>query len=302
METNSDYNFNSLDLIRFIFKHKIPVIIITMIAAIASIIVALTIPEKFKSTVVLFPKTQVSASQALSSAELIKSENHILNFGDEEATEQLLQTLHSEDIRFKIIDKFDLMNHYKIEQSSEFPMTLLHQEYDNNISYRRTDYQAIEIEVLDADPQVAANIANEISSLLDSTLNNMQRDVAIKILEIVESEYLLLKDEIQEIEASMAKLRKQGVGATDPQYISLAGLLSEETVRFSKLKAKYAEARVDATQDLPRKFTVTRAYAAEKKAYPIRWLIVVISTLSAFLFSVLFMLFFERYKDLIGIK
>jgi len=295
--TNQPYNFNSMDIIRFIVKHKWPIITITLIAAIASIIVSLVIPPKFKSSVIFYPKTQVAASHALTTSELIDPDDHIMNFGDEEATEQLIQTLYSEDIRFKIIDKFDLMNHYQIDAAGEYPMTKLHEEYSDNIQFKRTEYMAVEIEVMDTDPQMAADIANTIAALLDSTLNKMQNDVAVEIFKVVDKEYKLAKEEVKELESALKK-----VHLTSPEYASLSLQLENENKRLSGLKSKLAEARVNAHQQLPRKFMVTNAYPAEKKSYPVRWVICAVSTISAFLFAVLLMLFIERYKDLLKFK
>jgi uncharacterized protein involved in exopolysaccharide biosynthesis len=295
--TNQSYNFNSMDIIRFIFKHKWPIITITVIAAIASIIISLVITPKFKSSVIFYPKTQVAASHALTTSELIDPDDHIMNFGDEEATEQLIQTLYSEDIRFKIIDKFDLMHHYQIDADSEYPMTKLHEEYSDNIRFKRTEYMAVEIEVMDTDPQMAADIANTIAVLLDSTLNKMQNDVAVEILKVVDKEYKRTKAEVKELESALKK-----VHLTSPEYASLSLQLTNENQRLSGLKSKLAEARVNANQQLPRKFMVTKAYPAEKKSYPVRWVICVVSTISAFLFAVLLMLFIERYKDLLKFK
>ena len=286
-----------MDIIRFIFKHKWPIITITVIAAIASIIISLVITSKFKSSVIFYPKTQVAASHALTTSELIDPDDHIMNFGDEEATEQLIQTLYSEDIRFKIIDKFDLMHHYQIDAAGEYPMTKLHEEYSDNIRFKRTEYMAVEIEVMDTDPQIAADIANTIAALLDSTLNKMQNDVAVEILKVVKKEYNLLQSDIQEIEGKIKKVHH-----ASPEYISLSQQLVNENKRLSQLNAKLAEARVNANQQLPRKFMVTRAYPAEKKSYPVRWVICAVSTISAFLFAVLLMLFIELYKDLLKFK
>ena len=293
------YNYDSTDIIRFAFKHKWPIIIVTLVAAIAAIIVSYTITPKFKSSVILYPKTQVAVSHALTTSELLDPDDHILNFGDEEATEQLIQTLYSEDIRFKIIEKFDLINHYNIDTDSEFPMTKLHEEYTDNIKFKRTEYQAVEIDVMDADPVMSANIANEIASLLDSVLNRMQNEVAVEILKVVEDEYNILQAEIHDIENELTKLKGK---PTNPKYISLSEQLINENKRFSDIKSKLTEARVNANQNLPRKFLVTKAYVAEKKSYPVRWLICVVSTFSAFIFAVLMMLFIERYKDLLKTK
>lgn len=296
---HDNYNFNSMDIIRFIFKHKWPIIIVTLVAAIAAIIVSVNITPKFKSSVIFFPKTQVSVSHALSMSELINTDDHIMNFGDEEATEQLIQTLYSEDIRFAIIDKFDLLNHYNIDTEGAYPMTKLHDEISDNIKFKRTEYQAVQIEVMDTDPQMAANIANEIAGLLDETLNKMQNEVAVGILQVVEGEHNRLLSEIDQIEKSLNEYKNR---RTDPKYISLSEQLINENKRLSDIKSKLVEARVNANQTLPRKFMVAKAYAAEKKSYPVRWLICAVSTISAFVFAVLMMLFIERYKDLLKIK
>lgn len=294
---NNNYNFNSMDIIRFMFKHKWPIIGITMLAAFASVIVSLLMEEKYKSFVILYPKTQVSVSHALTTAELIDPDDHIMNFGDEEATEQLIQTLYSEEIRNKIIEKFDLYHHYQIDKSTPYPMTQLHEEFTDNIRFRKTEYQAVEIEVMDTDPKMAADIANEIAKLLDETLNRMQKDVAVEILRVVQKEYDLLLDDIGVIENKL-----KNTGKTDPVYVSLNEQLKNENKRLSNIKSKLVEARVNAEQNLPRKFIVANAYPAEKKSYPVRWLICSVSTISAFVFAVLMMLFIERYKDLLKLK
>lgn len=290
---SDNYNFNSMDIIRFIFKNKWPIFGITLIAAIASIIVSLVITPKFKSSVILFPKTQVSASQALNTSELINTDDHIMNFGDEEATEQLIQTLYSEEIRFKIIEKFNLLNHYKIDMNGGYPMTKLHEMFMRNVKFRRTEYMAIQIEVWDTEAQMAANIANEIAELLDSTLNEMQRHVAIEIHKMVEQQYEKLQIEITQLEETLKSINK-----AEPRFVSLSEQLKNENKRLSDMKTKLVEAEVNATQMLPRKFIVANAYASEKKSYPVRWVICAVSTLSAFVFAVLLLLFLQRYKDL----
>ena len=86
-------------------------------------------------------------------------------------------------------------------------------------------------------------------------------------------------------------------GAT---YQSLSKFLEDENERLSLLKAKYMEAKVDAENQLPHKFIVTNAYVPEVKAYPHRSVIVIVSTMSAFLMGLLVLLlldFIKRLKD-----
>jgi hypothetical protein len=57
---------------------------------------------------------------------------------------------------------------------------------------------------------------------------------------------------------------------------------------------------VDATQSLPHKFVINTAYKAERKSYPIRWLIVVVSTFSVILLAIIFLGLFEIFSGKMG--
>ena len=51
---------------------------------------------------------------------------------------------------------------------------------------------------------------------------------------------------------------------------------------------------MDATQDIPRKFVVTSAFQAERKSYPVRWIIVVVTVLSTFLLLIFCIVAYDR--------
>jgi uncharacterized protein involved in exopolysaccharide biosynthesis len=322
-DTNNEYRFDSVDLILYLWDRKWPIIGITTVAAIVSVIVALLIPVKFKSEVILFPAAASSVSHDLLSSNISKKE--ILRLGEDEEVEQLLQVLQSDEIRNRIIEKYDLMNHYQIDSTSKYPFTALHKEFSENISFTPTKFMSVRITVMDTDPQMAAGIANDISNLVDTIRNKMQTERAYEALHLVEKEYFTQRDQIQQLEDSLNVLRSFGVVDYESQaevltdaygqaiiqgkneaarkleakldilakyggsYVSIRDYLEFEKKQLSNLKAKYAEALVDATQNLPTKFVVNKAVEAEKKSYPTRWLIVVLSTFSAFILTVLLM-------------
>ena len=62
------------------------------------------------------------------------------------------------------------------------------------------------------------------------------------------------------------------------------------------MEASYEQAESDATSNLSHKFIVEKAYPAEKKAYPIRWLIVVFSTFSSILLAIVGILVKNKLK------
>ena len=62
--------------------------------------------------------------------------------------------------------------------------------------------------------------------------------------------------------------------------------------------AKYDEAEVNMKKSLPFKFVVDKATPNEYKAKPVRWLIILLSTASAFALAIILLILGERYKSL----
>ena len=62
------------------------------------------------------------------------------------------------------------------------------------------------------------------------------------------------------------------------------------------LEVQYFSVKIDAEEDFVHKFVVNRAEKAEVKSKPIRWLIVLIATLSTFIFSLVLLAFRERNR------
>ncbi|MDD2385774.1 MAG: hypothetical protein PHP52_03225 [Bacteroidales bacterium] len=331
MTNNKTENiFNSSNILVFIYQKKLPLIIICIIALVTSSIVSLIIPSKYKSTVILFPASSSSISQSLITESQQKKD--ILKFGEEEEVEQLMQMLLSTEIRNRIIEKYDLFEHYNIKRDSKYPYSTLYKRYNNNVKITRTEYMSIKIDVLDEDPETAALIANDIAALVDSTYTNIQKERAEKAYNIVLREFDAQKVKIKEIEDSLHALSKIGVIDVKSQtemyseqhaialaqgnvraiqeidkkldvlaaYGSIHSILKEqmfeEVKKLSVIEAKYREAKIDLEQTLPNKYIVDSAEKAEKKSYPIRWLIVSVSVISTFLFSLILLLIFDQVK------
>jgi len=281
----------------------------------------------------MFPVATNSISKVLISQNSGVKED-ILGFGEEEQAEQMLQILNSNLIRDRIIEKFNLYEHYDIKPDAKYRFTELSNEYDNNVKFRRTEYMAVKISVHDKDAEMAAVIANTIAELLDSTKNQIQRERAFSAFKIVEQEYKDMQASIQEIVDSLRVIGKLGVNDYESQaevlneqfaiavsknntaairalekrldnlaeygstFLSLKNSLEFMTEQMTLLRSKYEEAKVDAEQELPQKFIVNSAFAAEKKSYPVRWVIIVVSIFSALLLSIMTILITENVANL----
>ncbi|MCC6252858.1 MAG: hypothetical protein IT238_10390 [Bacteroidia bacterium] len=331
-ESNQQNTFNSVNLISLFLNWWKQLVIVGVLAVVFSSIASFMITPKYKSEVIMFPTQTNSISKALLN-ENNSGKEDILKFGEEEEAEQMLQILNSDYIRNRICNKYDLMKHYDINPKNKFKNTLLFKEFEDNINFERTEFMSVKVTVLDKDPQMAADITNDIAALVDSVKNEMQHERARQGLKIVELALNSQKEYIKSIEDSLNNLRKLGINDYETQsqafneqyalaisknntagiksleekllilstyggaYVSLREKLQHELNQLSIIKSKYEQAKIDAEQFITSKFIVNKAFKAEKKSYPIRWLIVVVSTVSALLISLLAILLIENVKE-----
>ncbi|MBT3648793.1 MAG: hypothetical protein HN542_11190 [Flavobacteriales bacterium] len=324
-------NFDSTNLIFFLLKYRTPLIAISVAAALLSAVVSLMIQEKYLSTVILFPAATNSISKSLM-AEDFSGKQDINAFGEEEEAEQLLQILNSDDISGYIREKYNLRNHYGFDADEQYVLTNTVKEYQDLVTFKRTEFNSVRIDVLDHNKDTAALIANDIADRLDWVRTRMQQERAQQGLGIIEQEYHQMQDYMKSMEDSLTAIRKKGLTDFEVEveqltkayyeavasgnnrvkdelqkkidifseygsaYMSLTENLEFEREQLSLLRAKYQETKADAEESLTTKFVVNEAYASEKKAYPIRWLIVLVSTFSAFLLGILGIIAIENFK------
>ncbi len=329
--TKRNEEFDSSGLVLFVYRWRKSLFIVILIAAFGSWFFSCPwfITPKFKSTVILYPAGTNSVSKALLAEQSTKGQD-LMSFGEDEQAEQLLQILNSNKIRERIVKRFNLMSHYNIDTNYSFKNSKLYKEYEKNITFNRTEFMAVKITVLDKDPQMAADIANKIAELLDSTKNDMQHQRALKGFNIVQTEYKILEGEVNKIVDSLVSLGKLGVNDVEYQsqvlnqqmaiaimndkkaamvalqkkldilglyggiYLSLQDGLKFKTEQLTLLQSKYKEAKVDAEENLPQKFIVNDAYKAEEKSYPVRWLIILVSTFSALFLAIIVLIVIEK--------
>jgi capsular polysaccharide biosynthesis protein len=330
---NTDQVFDSTNLIVYLYNWRKPLLIVTIAAALLAAVFSgpAFIEPQFESTVTVFPSTTNSLSKALLPQKFASRGQDILEFGKEEEAEQLLQILNTDEIRDSIIHNYNLLKHYDIDADGKYAKTELYETYGSNISFRRTEFMSVEISVLDANPDTAALIANDIVLQLDMVKNRIQQERAKKGLAIIDREYKSLKSALRSLEDSLTDLRYKGVHDYETQsavlseqlataqiekgvdhssaraieakldtlakyggtYVSLRDELAYLKEEVVKLKSAHDQGKVDVEESLPATFKVNNAYAAEKKKYPIRWLIVALSMLGAFTFTLVSILIWD---------
>ena len=328
---NNASNLESSNLLVMLFKWRKPIIIVCAAAAVISAAVSLIMKEKYKSVVTMYAEQQHSFGAQL--LELVKTED-ILAYGEEEDAERLLQMINSDQVRNRIVEKYNLWDVYEIKREDRGANTLIAREYSDNVSAKLTKFGSVEVAVLDGDPQRAANMANDIAQFADSLSNRMRSERAMQAFQYAQNSLNNLQTEVQVMEDSMKVLQEMGVYSYIDQVAALteqygtalatghpdrAQLIKDQMDFLSKygtaynklymrleesyeklgvLKKRYDLMKIDVESNIPSMRIVDQASAADKKSYPIRWLIVAMSTASAFVFSVIFLLIWDNFRRL----
>lgn len=301
-----DNYFNNTSLFKVIFKWKWHIIAITVIAAVLGAVFSgpTFITPKYKSEAILYP-SNVSA------------------YSDETFTEQMLQIMESQDIMDSVVENFDLMKHYEIGKDYKYWKTALIGEYRDNVSISKTPYDAVKIKVLDKDPQIACDMVNDIIRLYDQKVGKLHKikrweTVQMYKKQLDEKNVFIdsLKKELSEItgnndiinysylsgENSIAYFNsnlKKDNETNDflPEVISLIELISNESINYTDIRLEYEQELRFYNADMTFSNIISEPFAADKKSYPVRWVIVSLCSISAFILSI-FVIYTMDRKDI----
>lgn len=314
------------NLLVFIWRKRKILIIVTAAAGVLSLIASLLMTPIFRSTAIVFP----AATSTVSFSEQRNAKAAAMDFGEEEQAEQLVQILQSSRIRDKIVEEFDLMKHYNINENDANKHYKLVKKYNNNFLFVRTRYGSIQIDVLDRDAQKAADMANKIVDLIDTVKNNMvaertwpayeinkrkrdqlvkDRDSILRRLDTLSALGVISLDGRTNLFQAYVDAKNAGEKAEIKRMIDvnqkygstfdgLEFIRNEKIMQLEEFQVSYEQAESDAYSVFNHKFIVERAVVADKKDKPKRLIIVILATMGAFVFMVFALLIADRMKEL----
>jgi hypothetical protein len=172
---------------------------------------------------------------------------------------------------------------------------------------RKTQYNSVEISVLDSDPKIASTMANDIACQVDTVFNQIVKDAGKKSYIAISNSYKDQFSRIKYLEDSLRLLSPAGAssvytgnlkagktnsswgtaaGIYSPEFLRLINIFESENENLSAIRSRLTEAKMLAEQDLPYTYIINEARVSEKKAQPKRSLIVIASTLSSLLLMI----------------
>jgi len=256
-----------------------------VVAAVLSAVISLMIKPLYESTVILYPSSNITEARTL----LGESTSRTALFGDDDATEKLIQVINSDQVRDWLRTTYDLASHYNIKPGEKYPNTVISEKMDRFIRCSKTSFGSVEIRVRDRDREIACAMANDIASRADTIFNNLQRSSATQMLDEISRSYGLQDKLVRMYEDTLSTLKGEAA-------LRIWSTLETETDYLGLIRGRYLEALALSQQTLPYTLVVDRAVVAEKKVFPHRSLIVIISTASVLILLALILFVIEGVK------
>ena len=312
--------FDNQNILEIIWKWKKHLIVVGILAIVVSVIFSspMFIQPKFKSTARIYPSF------------------NIYTFSDESESEQMLEFINSQDIKFRVIDAFNLSEVYKISKNDPMYQTYILAEFNDNVSFKKTEYETIEIRVLDADPKRACAICDSIISFLDEKIRSVHRIKFQEVVKIAGKDLKSVNHELDSIKAKMDVLRKEykildyesqakevtrgmvnvladqkkntaggkelqewmkNLSEKGGEYELLANQERTCMIQRDSIKKVYDQSVSNANKKINYGQRVQNPVPSDKKSYPVRWLIILTSTFAALFTALLVILVLENKKS-----
>jgi uncharacterized protein involved in exopolysaccharide biosynthesis len=294
--------FDNNNLLRILAKWKWHLIILSVLAALVSLIFSssMVMKPRFKSTAVIYP-------------------SNIAPYSDESETEQMLQWINSKDVKDSVMRKFDLPKHYGIDSSYKYFSSTMSYLYDKFVKVSKTPLESVEITVVDRDPVFARDMVNAIihytdlkirathRSKYEEVVNSLEKALVVKQHEIDSTKELLnahngagafLSKSAETMGMISAPLQTGSAasvkGDGDLIYLTyrMYGLANE----YDLIMQKYDLAVFDVKKDFTYVNVVTPSQVADKKSYPKRLLVMMYFVAGALLLSLVAIAFVEQKK------
>jgi len=284
-EVSVEFKTDSVDLINFFIRHFRTFVIVGFAAAVLSAGISLLLKPLYKSTVILYPSSNITEAGTI----LGEPSARTTLFGDDDATEKLIQVINSEQVRDYLRQKYDLARHYNIKPGERYPNTVMAEKMDKYLHCTKTSFGSVEIRVLDRDREVACAMANDMAYWTDTIFNTLQRSTASVMLEEISRSYEMQDRLVRQYEDTLTSL-------TGAAALRVYSTLETENEYLGLMRGRYLEALAMSQQTMPYTLIVDRAVIAEKKAWPSRSMIVLISVASVLLLLVLVLFMAEGLK------
>jgi len=297
--------------IRVLLRWKKQILIATVVATIfAAAYSWFFMDDYYKSYATLYP-----INLAYNDRAAIFNLEQIDYYGTKEDVNRVLTITQSGPIEGYIIDKYKLAEHYKISKEKKAWRTKVQKEFESNYKSIKTEQGAIELSLLDTDPQLAVTIINDIIDKTDSIYRNSLMASKRQQLATFTKQLAERQRKIEEYGDTLAILGKQSnivvkAGFDKTDIIEGADLHAVQIYKAIYAKQKNALIELNENSNIKEQIenslendskslaVIDVPVVADKKEKPVRSVICITVFLLTFVFSIFSALLFDQIQEI----
>lgn len=267
---------------------------VSLAAGVLAAGLSLLLPDYFASTVVFQPVNPNTLDRSI----IFPGDSEtkpLYVFGGPADIDRVLTLGTSTMMYNHLIETFGLYQHYDIDPGERLAAYKVVEELKSNYTIIKNARGAVEITVLDQDPQLAADMANEAYRFLDVANRELIMRNSERIYSVLEKERVDLFKRTEQLRDSLRAVLT--AGATDTiQAKYWNSLLAKATEDYGDVNSQYDQYAAILKLDKSTMFLYEAAVPAIRKDQPRRSLIAIGAALLAFGAMVVTTLFVDQYK------
>jgi len=215
------------------------------------------------------------------------TEGEIHYFGNDEEIDRTLSIAQSALVIQYISDKYNLKKHYGIDTTKSFFRSKTEKKIKANYQVQKTTMGAIEVRFEDKDPELAAQIVNDIVDKIDKIKRNLLISTKSELAEFFRQQ---LKDKQLSINVLRDSITNSSAQNSTHKHL-LESQYTLSITEFNDISKLYHQYQGTAQLKTSSIFLLEEATPSERKSRPFRTLIVLGCTfLSLFLMSLFLIL------------
>ncbi|MCO5232232.1 MAG: hypothetical protein LC105_01300 [Chitinophagales bacterium] len=223
------------------------------------------------------------------------------NFGSKDDINRFLAIANSKELTKFMVDSFNLRKHYGIKEKGYY---YVGREFSSNYKAIRNDLGAIELKILDTDPELAAKMVKAAVNQIDKSYRLILSENKKTTYEILNNEAEWAGRKLRALADSLNQAKKGAVFSYDKD----GNLLGEEKLRMLDKEFQNQNAYIGTLYSISNQFNISMsdryptiyvvedASIAEKKTKPVRWLIVLFTAIGSFLAATIVIILLELLK------
>lgn len=229
-------DYSLLSIVKVLHKWRKYIVYGTAGVAVLAIIVSLLVPVYYETTTTFY-----AASEDLFKPKTAfgYGDSEIDFYGTSEDIQRVLTVSRSNEVIDYLVDTFDLYTHYDIDSSKSKAEYYVREELLSHYNVIRTKYDALELNVEDKDPEMAARIANAARNKIELTLNSIIRQSQGRVIQSyhknIDEKIKVLKEVQDSLQA--AQLR-YGIFDPEAQTEYLSTLVTSTETKLIGERAK----------------------------------------------------------------